>query len=142
MPSFGFMKYPQRKTPSSEEVGTALLQQGQGPGSMAPDPGAEFSPGRMAPPVDPSVADAAMRAQGATQMGAPGQIDDAAGAPDTGMHSANALNVAVGEALTRTGGGYTTSLNPFKPRDRTRLNLQQLGLSEAEADLLIRTGGA
>jgi hypothetical protein len=69
-----------------------------------------------------------------------GQIDDNA-SEDDGVHSANAVNVAVGEALTRMGGGYATNPNRFKPRERALQNLQQLGLSETEAILLIRTGG-
>jgi hypothetical protein len=40
------------------------------------------------------------------------------------------------------GGGYTTNPNRFKPRERALQNLQQLGLSETEAMLLIQTVGA
>jgi len=144
---FGFANYSsQRKTPSSEAVGAALLQRGQGAGQAAPadmpyGPGqmapAEqpFGPGQMAPPSD-----FALREDGARRMGGAGQIDDNA-SEDDGAHSANAVNVAIGEALTRMGGGYTTNPNPFKPRDRAIQNLRQLGLSDVEAQLLVKSGG-
>jgi len=84
--------------------------------------------------------DAMMRSQGAQKMGGPGQIDDAH-QMDDGTHSANAVNIAIGEALTRTGGGYSTSLNPYKDREKHIRQLQQLGLSAVEANLLAQTGG-
>jgi len=134
---FGFARYPQRPTPGSQEVGMALMQRGQGQEQAAP-----AQPAPMGPPADGgAAADQALRLDGAHRMGGSGQIDDNA-SDDDGVHSANAVNVAIGEAMTRAGGGYTTSKNPFKPRDRTLVNLQQLGLSETEAMLLIQTGGA
>jgi hypothetical protein len=96
-----------------------------------------YGPGQMAPAA-PS--DLALREAGAGKMTGPGQIDDNA-TDDDGAHSANAVNVAIGEALTRMGGGYKTNPNPFKDRARHMQNLQQLGLSEIEAQLLARTGG-
>lgn len=134
MPGFGFMRYPQRPAPAAEDVGAALMQQG------AQQPAAAAAPMLAAPPPDPLTTAQMLRSQGAAKMGAAEQLDDAAG-PDTGRHSANALNVAVGEALTRMGGGYQTNPNPHKPRERSRQTLQQLGLSAEEAELLIRTGG-
>ena len=130
---FGYPNYAaQRKTPSSEAVGAALMQQQSAPAEQGPGLGAA----PMAPPSDE-----ALREDGARRMTGAGQIDDNA-SDDDGIHSANAVNVAIGEALTRMGGGTTASKNPFKPRDRALLNLQQLGLSETEARLLIQTGGA
>lgn len=148
---FGFARYPQRKTPASQDVGMALMQQGQaggaapaempyGPGQMAPME-QSFGPGQMAPASTASVGGDPLREDGARRMSGAGQIDDNA-SEDDGTHSANAVNVAIGEALTRQGGGYRTNPNPFKPRDRALRNLQQLGLSETEAMLLIQTGGA
>lgn len=156
--AFGFVKQPQRGTPSAEQIGQALMQQGgmpmggMGPGQAAPAPmpsgpgqAAPYqgNPGGMGPmPSGPDVmGPAALRADGARRMTSPGQMPDMGGIEEEG-HSANALNIAVGEALTRMGGGYMTNPNPYKPRERTAQNLQQLGLSAIEADLLIRTGGA
>jgi hypothetical protein len=133
---FGFQNYgSQRKTPSSEAVGQALMQRGQDPGLMAP---AEqpFGMGQQAAP--PS--DQALREDGARRMGGAGQIDDNA-SEDDDVHSANAVNVAIGEALTRAGGGYATSPNRFRDEAGKLRQLQQLGLSQVEAQLLLRTGG-
>lgn len=129
--AFGFARYPQQKTPPAEAVGMALFQQGQQQGQQPAQ-----APMMMAPPVSP---DAALRADGAVRMTGGGQIDD--GLPMEDGHSANALNVAVGEALTRSGNGYSTNPNPFKPRAESVQRLQQLGLSAVEAQLLLRTGG-
>jgi len=133
--AFGFTRYPQQKTPPAEAVGMALLQRGQGQPASAAPPMMMGSAPEMGPPPD-----ALLRAQGAERMTGSGQMDD--GMPMEDGHSLNAISVAVGEALTRMGGGYATSPNPFKPRERALQNLQQLGLSSVEAQLLIRTGGA
>lgn len=134
---FGFARYPQSKTPDSRAVGAALQQQGQGPSD--PMMGHEQGEAMMAaapPPVDPA---AQMRAAGAERMTAPGQMDDH---PQSGdAHSSNALSIAVGEALTRQGGGYATNPNPYKPRESNIRLLMQNGLSEVEARLLSQTGG-
>lgn len=127
--AFGFTRYPQQKTPPAQEVGLALMQQGQQP-APAPAPMA---------PVEGGSPDAMLRAQGAARMTSAEQIDD--GTPNADGHSINAINAAVGEALTRAGNGYATNPNPFKPRDRAIQTLQQLGLSAVEAQLLVRTGG-
>lgn len=140
MPGFGFAKYPQQPTPSSQAVGQALMQQGQQPQPPAP----------MMAPADPlgvaeqrtaatAIESHALRARGALQMTGPGQI---ASEPDvTDGHSTNALNIAVGEALTRMGSGYQTNPNPFKNRTGNMRQLQQLGLSATEAHLLAESGG-
>lgn len=143
---FGFQNYSsQRKTPSSQAVGQALLQRGQGAGEMAP---AEMpmGPGQMAPtmpatgPGQMAPPDQSMREEGARRMTGAGQVDDAV-EPDDGSHSPNAVNVAIGEALTRMGGGYTTNPNPHKDRERHMRLLQQHGLSATEAQLLVESGG-
>lgn len=136
---FGFSRYPQRPAPSAQEVGASLLQQGQmapaGP-AMAP-----ASPMMAGPEAggNPLAEAQRLRAEGAYRMGAPGQMPDSG--EEEGMHSANAVSVAVGEALTRQGGGYTTNPNPFKDTTGHVRQLMQLGLSEIEAQLLVRTGG-
>lgn len=145
---FGFQNYATaKKTPSSQAVGQALLQRGQGAGQMAPTE-MPVGPGQMAPPMAPAMQpgqmaapdDAALRMQGAEKMTGAGQMDDNA-SEDDGAHSPNAVNVSVGEALTRMGGGYTTNPNPFKDREKAKRLVQQHGLSAIEADLLARTGG-
>ncbi len=148
---FGFQKYPQRGTPSSEAIGMALMQQGMAQ-SVQQDANAGIAPsaapfGSMAGPsvTQPGVAmplapeAAAQRLDGARRMGAPGQIDDSVPVEDG--HSLNAINIAVGEALTRMGGGNAVATNPYKDRARSIRNLQQLGLSSTEAELLAETGG-
>jgi len=130
---FGFSKYPQRPAPGAEDVGRSLMQQQAMPGAV------ETPMAPTMPMADPLTADRQMRLDGAQRMGAPGQVPDMA--DDDGTHSANALSVAVGEALTRQGGGYTTNPNPFKDRAGHVRQLMQLGLSEVEAQLLVQTGG-
>ena len=51
------------------------------------------------------------------------------------------LNSAIGEALTRVGGGLQNNPNPHKPKASNMAQLMQLGLSEVEAMLLSETGG-
>ena len=142
----GFPRYPQPTTPDSRAVGAALMQQGMGPGQMAP-PTPATGPGQMAPappsgmptdmpPVDPY---AQLRADGAQRMTAPGQLDH--GEAEPGAHSANALSIAVGEAMTRLGGGYKTDPNPYRDTAGHVRQLQQLGLSAVEAELLVQSGG-
>lgn len=119
---YGFRPPQAQGTPHPQQVGAMLMQQRQQPmQQQAPD-------------------DAALRRQGATLMGGPGQTDIAGSALADG-HSEGALRTAIGEALTRMGGGYQANPNPHKPRDRTMQTLQRLGLSSAEAELLMQTGG-
>lgn len=87
------------------------------------------------PELDP----AAMRHTGAKLMGGPGQTEMGLGDGEQGPSS---INTAIGEALTRMGGGHQTSPNRHKPRGEALRMLQQHGLSEAEAMLMIRSGGA
>ena len=68
--------------------------------------------------------EAALRREGGKLMGS--------GGPDAD----GAMAAAVGEALTRAGGGHVSNPNPHKPRDRHVAQLQQLGLSPLEAQLL------
>ena len=135
---FGFSKYPQRPAPSAQDVGASLLQQGQM--ATPTDPGmAPAQPMMAESGGDAIMADQRLRQEGAFRMGPSGQVPDSG--TDDGMHSANAVSMAVGEALTRQGGGYTTNLNPFKDTAGHVRQLMQLGLSEIEAQLLVRTGG-
>lgn len=129
---FGFTR-PAGPAPDPRQVGAALVQGG----SQAP----------AAQPVFPSVgsADAAMGDQSATMrhvggimMGGAGQTQITS-APDD---QSAAINTAVGEYLTRQGGGYVTNRDPSKPRAEAKRQLMHLGLSETEADLMILGGGA
>lgn len=56
-----------------------------------------------------------------------------------GGYGGDNLSQAVGEALTRAGGGHRGDPNPYKQRARHLQQLQQLGLSEVEAMLLGET---
>lgn len=135
--AFGYVRMPQQPTPPAEAVGMALLQRGQQQ-QAAPTMGRpDYPEPGDTPDASP---DAGLRAQGAHRMTGPGQMDDSLPLDDG--HSINALNVAVGEALTRLGGGYQTNINnPFKDRTNHVRQLRQLGLSEVEAQLLVRSGG-
>lgn len=85
----------------------------------------------MRAPPDP---DAELRREGARLMTTAQTTDGDA-----------ATLAAIGEALTRSGGGYTTNTSEsaqFKDRARSARDLQRLGLSAAEAELLQMTGGA
>ena len=53
-----------------------------------------------------------------------------------GDDSDGALSAAVGEALTRAGGGHQANPNPHKNREVHVKQLQQLGISELESNLL------
>jgi hypothetical protein len=125
--AFGFTTYPSQPSQAPEAVGQALLQR------------------RMVTPYGPAdqpqqpMSPAAIRMAGAKRMGGPDQIDH--GALPDGTNP-NAISIAVGEALTRIGGGNQPNPNPFKPQARNLQQLQALGLSPIEAELLTRTGGA
>jgi hypothetical protein len=70
---------------------------------------------------------AALRREGGKLMGGGGDDND------------SALSAAVGEALTRAGGGHRGNLNPHKNRDAHVRQLQRLGISQLEAELLRET---
>jgi len=133
--AFGFQRLPQRGTPDPTRVGLALVQQRMTAPAFPPMPTFPSVPSADAAMRTP---DAAMRNAGAELMGGPGQTE-------LGLsleQGPSAINTAIGEALTRLGGGAMPNPSPFKPRAEARRQLQHLGLSEAEADLLIATGGA
>lgn len=133
---FGFTKQPQTPAPRAAAVGLQLRQQQVGGGAGAP-PGAGGIPMTPAAPGEADVERQKMMLRaGGEKMGGAGQRVSV-GENEPGAEMA----AAVGEALTRLGGGYRTNPNPFKPRDKAFQNLQQLGLSEFEAMLLMQTGG-
>lgn len=109
---FSFQPPPQA---NPQQVGQAMMRPQQGMQMEAPDPDA---------------LDKAMRLEGAKFMTTAQSTDGDA-----------AVNAAVGEALTRKGGGASQSLNPHKDRGRAMNDLQRLGLSAVEAELLSMTGG-
>ena len=120
---YGFNVPGQQPTPNPRAVGAQLMQgqQGQMPQGQAPmDDRQHFE----APPSDMA---ALARREGGKLMGG--------GGPD----SDGALAAAVGEALTRKGGGFKGNPNPMKNREAHIRHLQQLGLSEVEANLLGET---
>lgn len=101
----------------AQQVGQALQQ---------PQPMAPMSAGPIAPP-DP---DRQIREMGAQYNGAPGQHDQD-----------GAMAAAIGDHLTRMGGGYKTNPNQFKDRQAHARQLMQLGLREEEVSLLMESGG-
>jgi len=130
MNAAGMTRYPQKPSPAPQAVGAALAQQGQ----MGQQPMGTALPQPSTPGFYPGDDIAPMRMEGARYMGG-------REANDTGDENPAAINAAIGEALTRMGGGYRTNANPFKNRAGHMERLQQLGLSETEARLLGETGG-
>ncbi len=130
MPSgFGYQLPRQSGTPDARAVGQMLTQRGQQPQQpaqapriMAPEDGSSFVE------FEAQNEAAHLRREGAKMMGGP-----QGGVPD------GAMAAAVGEALTRAGGGHTMNPNPHKNRAAHLNQLQQLGLSQTEAMLLGET---
>lgn len=113
--AFGFVQPGVEPMGGPQQVGARLLQQGMAPGPVAAAP----------PPSDRE-----LREAGARHMAlAPGSEN-------------SAYHAAVGEALTRLGGGAANNPNPFKNRDSQYRQFRQLGLSDTEARLLNAGGGA
>jgi hypothetical protein len=119
--AYGFMPPPQMQA-QPQQVGAAML--GGPPSFGGATPG---MPELRAPP-DP---DSEMRREGARLMTTAQTTD-----------GDSALLSAIGEALTRGGSGFAGNPSPFKDRERARRDLQRLGLSEAEAELMQMLGGA
>ena len=116
--AFGFTRPGQQPTPDPRQVGQQLMQPRppQRPQPFDVDPvDAEFPARSMG---------AALRREGGKLMGGGGDDND------------GALSAAVGEALTRAGGGHRGNPNPHKNRDAHVRQLQRLGISQLEAELL------
>ncbi len=116
--AFGFSRPNQQPTPDPRAVGQQLMQ---------PQPPQQRQPFDV-DPVDAvfpahSMSEA-LRREGGKLMGGGGDDND------------SALSAAVGEALTRAGGGHTSNPNPHKNREAHVRQLQQLGISRLEAELL------
>lgn len=97
------------------------------------------------PPADVTLA---LRQQGAVRTGGRGQTGTGsapAGQPDypvdEALHHSN-MNAAVGAALTRMGNGLMPAPDMTASRAaRRRMQLEHLGITSFEIDLLSRTGG-
>ena len=126
--AFGFAQPNQQPTPDPRQVGAQLMQPQQQVQPQQP-----VNP--LNPDIDPLEAkqaavgmrDRRLRIEGGKLMGSGGDDRDAA------------LSLAVGEALTRAGGGHVSNPNPDKNRDAHVRQLQQLGISQLEAELLRET---
>ena len=118
--AFGFTRPGQQPTPDPRAVGQQLIQpQAAAPQQFDVDPvDAEFPAHSR---------EAALRREGGKLMGSGGSDDN------------GAISAAVGEALTRAGGGHTSNPNPHKNRDGHVQHLQRLGISQLEAELLRET---
>lgn len=125
--AFGFTRPGQQPTPDPRQVGQQLMQ------PQAPQQQTQPRPQQRPQPfdVDPVDAefpahsmDAAFRREGGKLMGGGGDDND------------GALSAAVGEALTRAGGGHKPNPNPHKNRDGNVRQIMQLGISQLEAELL------
>ncbi len=125
--AFGFAQPGQQATPDPRQVGAQLMQpQQQAPQQPASPLGPDMDP-LEAKQAAVSARDRRLRIEGGKLMGSGGDDRD------------SALSLAVGEALTRAGGGHVANPNPDKNRDAHVRQLQQLGLSQLEAELLRET---
>lgn len=115
--AFGFTRPDQQPSPDPRAVGQQLMQPApvRSPRVPLDQNDAEFPAHSMS---------AALRREGGKLMGGGGSDED------------GAMSAAVGEALTRAGGGHTPNPNPHKNRDANVQRLMQLGLSQLEAELL------
>ncbi len=120
--AFGFTQPNQQPTPDPRAVGQQLMQ-----------PRQQQSQAPVAPvDVDPDEAEQAaisarhrmLRREGGKLLGGGGDDSNAE------------FNQAVGDALTRAGGGHRGNPNPHKQRDRHSAQLMQLGISPLETQLL------
>jgi hypothetical protein len=135
MPSgFGYHKPGTQPTPDPRMVGQMLMQRGQTGGTggtsqmgQAQQPQAPVTDDRQHHEAPAHSRDEMLRREGGKLMGSGGSDDD------------GALSAAVGEALTRAGGGHRANPNPHKDRTKHIRQLQQLGISEVEAMLLGET---
>ena len=116
---FGYTP-PGQKPPDPSQVGEMLMR----PRGVPEQPQATQMPqmGMGQPQQAVQAPDEAMRMAGGKLMG---------GGGDNGR-----IEAAVGEALTRAGGGHRPNPNPHKNREGHIRQLQRLGLSEVEAMLL------
>ncbi len=120
--AFGFSTPDQNPTPDPRQVGQQLMQPRQQPQRAPPE-----VDDRLGGESAPRSRDEALRREGGKLMGSGGDDADAA------------LSQAVGEALTRAGGGHRGNPNPAKNREGNVRLLQQLGISPLEAELLGET---
>ncbi len=129
--AFGFSQPNQQPAPDPRLVGQQLAQPQGVPGQQVGQR-PQVAQGDFALQAEPqefeqgatSERDKRLRLEGGKLMGGGGSDQDPA------------LSAAVGEALTSAGGGHQANPNPHKNRDVHVRNLQQLGLSETEAELL------
>lgn len=125
--AFGFSQPGQQATPDPRQVGAQLMQPRQQQAQpQVPSTPVDMDPLEAAQAVT-GVRDNKLRREGGKLMGSGGDDRDAA------------LSMAVGEALTRAGGGHIANPNPDKNRDAHVRQLQQLGISQLEAELLRET---
>jgi hypothetical protein len=119
---FGFSRPGQQPSPDPRQVGAQLSQRGQ-QGQQGQQVQPQYDDRRHAE-FPAQSREEALRREGGKLMGGGGDDND------------GAMSAAVGEALTRAGGGHRGNPNPYKDRARHFAQLQQLGLSELEAQLL------
>ncbi len=120
--AFVFATPGQEPAPDPRQVGQQLMQP------------REQQPQGQAPPLDVDPDEAAQAATGARAMALRKEGGKLMGGGGSDIDPA--MSQAVGEALTRAGGGHKGNPNPHKRRDVHVLHLQQLGISELEANLL------
>ena len=128
MPSgFGFNRPQLQPAPDPRAVGQQLMGQQQQQSQQPQQPQQPIVDDRQGIEVPLVTREANLRREGGKIMGGGGDDSD------------GALSAAVGEALTRAGGGHRGNPNPHKNREGHVRHLQRLGISEVEAQLLGET---
>lgn len=124
--AFGFALPGQEPTPDPRAVGQQLMQPRQQGQAQAPVRSSDILEAQPEEAAQGLLAqrDRGLRLEGGKLTGGGGDDSD------------GALSAAVGEALTRAGGGHQANPNPHKNREVHVKQLQQLGISELESNLL------
>jgi hypothetical protein len=145
---FGFSPFPQQPAPDPRQVGRMLRMAPAGlPGSPmgrpTPDQGAEPYSYVGATSIDESHH---LRRLGAIRTGGAGQSGTGSAPPedpDADTEGDDAMvNAAIGEALTRLGGGLMRNADISPERaERRKQDLLRLGISAFEAHVLSQSGG-
>ncbi len=129
--AFGFTRPGEQPSPDPRQVGQELSQPKPRRELFEVDP-IDTRPARREPDIRVAfeaparTREAGFRREGGKLMGSGGDDFD------------GAMSAAVGEALTRAGGGHTPNPNPFKNRDRNVAELKRF-MSPFEAELLRET---
>lgn len=148
--AFGFEPFPQRPSPDPRQVGAALAQaRFSAPAPTAAPAGTALALPSAATPRDRLHAMfKTLSAQGGYETGGGGQTGTGSAPPgqpdypvaETEAHSA--MHASIGAAATRLANGVmANSQVGDTQRQRRRAQLERLGITPFELELLSQTGG-